>query len=393
MQQPRDEISTPAAPPPASSQKSFRAKPSGGRTRAAFVLELPTIQGRANAGDQGVDPSRRRAFGAGCNVEQPYTSSGSDHEPSSVCLAAMVDQFMEDQATFSKCGTGKLDRAAELDCSSNLGGELVEILKDKVACTISVESKLLAQVCKALGLVKDRAKLICTEDGVDCTSGCLKRAVMKSLRDAGYNAAICKSRWDQAGGFPGGDYEYIDVLIEDKEAIDRLIVDVNFREEFEIARPTDRYNALLQELPLVYVGKKERLQSIVNLMCDAVKESLKKRGMPLPPWRKPDYMQAKWFSAYKRTTNEAVQPHKRSESAIALSLSHTAIRGSRWDPKFTSEFERQLQQRAESSRKPANGLAEVLFEAGLSTLAKQQRQQHQQQQQQMSLRNSLVAVS
>ncbi len=33
----------------------------------------------------------------------------------------------------------------------------------------------------------------------------LRRTVMKHLRDAGFNAAICKSRWAHTGGFPGGD--------------------------------------------------------------------------------------------------------------------------------------------------------------------------------------------
>jgi len=33
----------------------------------------------------------------------------------------------------------------------------------------------------------------------------LRRTVMKHLRDAGFNAAICKARWAHTGGFPGGD--------------------------------------------------------------------------------------------------------------------------------------------------------------------------------------------
>jgi hypothetical protein len=60
----------------------------------------------------------------------------------------------------------------------------------------------------------------------------------------------------------------------------------------------------VQALPSVFVGRHEQLLWIVNVMSDAVKLSLKKRGMHLPPWRKPEYMRAKWFSSYKRTTTD-----------------------------------------------------------------------------------------
>jgi len=101
-----------------------------------------------------------------------------------------------------------------------------------------------------------------------------------------------------------GDYEFIDVVIEgSKLQNERFFVDIDFRAQFEIARPTAAYNALLQKLPTLFVGRACKLCSIVKIMCDAARRSLKEKEMYIPPWRKYRYMQTKWLGSYKRTTN------------------------------------------------------------------------------------------
>ncbi|KAL8246073.1 hypothetical protein R6Q59_007289 [Mikania micrantha] len=45
----------------------------------------------------------------------------------------------------------------------------------------------------------------------------------------------------------------------------------------------DTHKAVLQMLPHIFVGKPDRLQKIINIVSDAAKQSLKKKGMPLPP--------------------------------------------------------------------------------------------------------------
>ena len=82
---------------------------------------------------------------------------------------------------------------------------------------------------------------------------------------------------------------------------ERVLVDVDFRSEFEIARPTKAYKAILQTLPYIFVGKCDRLQSIVTVAAEAAKQSLKKKGMHVPPWRKVEYVKAKWLSPHTRT--------------------------------------------------------------------------------------------
>lgn len=95
-----------------------------------------------------------------------------------------------------------------------------------------------------------------------------------------------------------GEYEYVDVIIDGE----RLLIDVDFRSEFEIARSTKTYKSVLQGLPYIFVGKTDRLEKIISIVAEAAKQSLKKKGMPLPPWRKADYVRAKWLSPYTRIT-------------------------------------------------------------------------------------------
>lgn len=129
----------------------------------------------------------------------------------------------------------------------------------------------------------------------------IRRNVMAILRDRGYDAAICKTKWQSSGGLTAGNYEFIDVLSKDSST--RYFIDLEFASEFEIARPTTSYERLSQYLPTVFVGKVEDLKQILRVMSDAAKRSLKSRGLHLPPWRKHRFMQNKWLGSYRRTTN------------------------------------------------------------------------------------------
>lgn len=97
-----------------------------------------------------------------------------------------------------------------------------------------------------------------------------------------------------------GEYEYIDVIVNGE----RFLIDVDFRSEFEIARQTSGYKELLEFLPLIFVGKSDQIRQIVSMVSEAAKQSLKKNGMHFPPWRKADYMRAKWLSSYTRDSGE-----------------------------------------------------------------------------------------
>ncbi|GMI93276.1 hypothetical protein like AT1G12030 [Hibiscus trionum] len=130
-----------------------------------------------------------------------------------------------------------------------------------------------------------------------------KRRLMSHLRDKGFDAGLCKSRWDKSvRNLLSGAHEYVDVYTNGT----RHIVEVNLVAQFEIARPTSSYASLLEIIPPIFVGKPEELKRVVKLMCKAMRESMKAKDMHLPPWRRNGYVQSKWFARYKRTVNEVL---------------------------------------------------------------------------------------
>ncbi|KAL3696101.1 hypothetical protein R1sor_010177 [Riccia sorocarpa] len=296
-------------------------------------------------------------------VGSEVSSSGSEHEINSVCLAEMVHDFMEeDESEVGKCGRvrcncentstcGDCSLSTDSEDKSSFGGELAEVLQGLVPSVSFTERAIFNLVTAAVQEWNDDVELGSDEEP---SRTLLMRHVMGSLRSSGYNAAICKSRWEHAGGFPGGDYEYIDVILghglsfSATATTERIIIDMDFRTQFEIVRPTPQFVALLQSVPKVFVGKSDRLQQIVNILCDAAKRSLKKNGMPLPPWRKPEYIRAKWFSSYRRTTNES--PTFR-DSPLAGRMALGMAAGTGWDSHFPVEIGCSFHQAVDTNRK------------------------------------------
>ncbi|CAL9048045.1 uncharacterized protein LOC135632837 [Musa acuminata AAA Group] len=230
-------------------------------------------------------------------------AGGVDLEPSSVCLDKMVRNFIEDsgEKPSSRCGRsrcncfhGNCDDSSDDDLeflpSSNAGDPPVvsaaEVIKGLVVCATLAERNLLADASSVVEKCKN-----CNRKDEHM------KAIADGLRSLGYDAAICKSRWEKTPSFPAGEHEYIDVIV----GLERLLVDVDFRSEFEIARSTKSYAALLQSLPSVFVGKVDRVDQIVAVVSEAARHSLKKKGLHFPPWRKPEYLRSKWLAPYERS--------------------------------------------------------------------------------------------
>lgn len=92
----------------------------------------------------------------------------------------------------------------------------------------------------------------------------------------------------------------MDVLETSKKGVTRVIIELNFRAEFEMARASEEYNGLVRQLPEVFIGKAERLQSIIRILCAAAKKCMKDQHMHIGPWRKQRYMEAKWLGPCER---------------------------------------------------------------------------------------------
>lgn len=156
-----------------------------------------------------------------------------------------------------------------------------------------------------------------------CTGSCIRHLLVKLLRYSGYDAAVCISKWQGFDKIPGGDHEYIDVLMNcDMMGPERMIIDIDFRSHFEIARAVDSYGTLLDSLPVVYVGTLPRLKQFLHVMVDAAKWSLKQNSMPLPPWRSLSYLQAKWHSKYERKYLHSEQNFQGTAPDHALCVGH-----------------------------------------------------------------------
>ncbi|CAH8361474.1 unnamed protein product [Eruca vesicaria subsp. sativa] len=228
--------------------------------------------------------------------DRPFTrtpSAVTELEPSSVCLDKMVQNFIEENHNEkqSKCGRNRCscfngnNDTSSSDDESDLYDDVLDHLKSLIQCASLTEKNLLSDVAK----IMDKNKSVKRKDVT-------RKIVNEGLLSLHYDSSICKSKWDKTASFPAGDHEYIDVILGEE----RFVIDVDFRSEFDIARQTSGYNALLRSLPFVFVGKPDRLSRIVSLVSDAAKRSLKKNGMHLPPWRKVEYMRSKWLGTYTR---------------------------------------------------------------------------------------------
>ncbi|KAL2530752.1 hypothetical protein Fot_23353 [Forsythia ovata] len=236
-----------------------------------------------------------------------------EFEPSSICLDKMVQNFIEDNnekqsaSAAAKYGRNRCNcfNGNSNDCSddefdffdsntpSSSFNDPSDTLKSLIPCASVEERNLLADTSK----IVENSKTCKRKDD-------LRKIVADGLVALGYNASICKSKWEKSSSIPAGDYEYIDVIIE----CERLLIDVDFRSEFDIARSTSSYKGILQSLPYIFVGKSDRLLQIVSIVSEAARQSLKKKGMHIAPWRKAEYMKSKWLSPHTRCAVAVEEP-------------------------------------------------------------------------------------
>uniref|UniRef100_A0A803LFJ9 Uncharacterized protein n=1 Tax=Chenopodium quinoa TaxID=63459 RepID=A0A803LFJ9_CHEQI len=244
------------------------------------------------------------------SVSEPTVPVASSEmfEPSSVCLAKMVQNFIEEsnekpsQSSAVRCGRNRCncfngngsdgsDGESDNTVSS---ADVCDFLKSLVVCASVNERNVLADTAKIVA-----EKKTCKRKDE------LRKIVIEGLMALGYDAAICKSKWEKSPSFPAGEYEYVDVIVGGE----RLIIDIDFRSEFEVARSTKTYKSILQALPHIFVGKSDRLSKIICILSEAAKQSLKKKGMHIPPWRKADYVQANFV-----INSDGPSPNRAAES-------------------------------------------------------------------------------
>uniref|UniRef100_A0ACD5WMG4 Uncharacterized protein n=1 Tax=Avena sativa TaxID=4498 RepID=A0ACD5WMG4_AVESA len=163
--------------------------------------------------------------------------------------------------------------------------------------TCHVIEGILARCTQVEMEIYERAMEHVREMGEERKRSSLKKRLMVRLRKDGYDASLCRSSWVATTQHPGGEHEYIDVHVAEAGGASRtrLIVDIDFRSQFQLARPAPWYAQLSSRLPAAFVGPQDKLRKAVALLCLASHRSLRESGLHVPPWRRSSYMQAKWF--------------------------------------------------------------------------------------------------
>lgn len=126
-----------------------------------------------------------------------------------------------------------------------------------------------------------------------------------------HDVVLCHAAWPTSHDSPSGEYDFLEIsapsgsptsvlassTFSDRitSNLKRVVVDVSFRQQFEIARPTPRYAQLLAQIPTVFVGVRQRLRPLVTAMATALNLSLESSGMSIAPWRRAKYLTSKWF--------------------------------------------------------------------------------------------------
>ncbi|XP_051227749.1 uncharacterized protein [Lolium perenne] len=231
------------------------------------------------------------------------TSSGSDHD-ASACLSDLVQAFLETDPAggAGEDGAGPAPKGRDSDDDEDDGAETaasVRELLDPPAADDPFRIRLAAAVAAALD----------AEAPLRAHGAAFRRAVMRRLRAAGYDAGVCRSRWEASGGLTAGTYEYLDVVVpaaKGTKKTARYIVDADFRAGLEVARATAEYAVVVAAVPATaVVAREDAVGRAVRLASDAARRSLRAHGLHVPPWRKTRYMLAKWLGPYKRSPSSA----------------------------------------------------------------------------------------
>lgn len=108
----------------------------------------------------------------------------------------------------------------------------------------------------------------------------------------------------------------------------RFLIELELKEQFQIAKAGEEYQKIVSCLPEFYVGKAEYLTAIVRVVCDAAKKSMKKKKMHLAPWRKNGFMQMKWSGFNQTYHHHHIQ--QASESNMGFSRAPNAVVAVNW---------------------------------------------------------------
>ncbi|XP_041009627.1 uncharacterized protein LOC121253688 [Juglans microcarpa x Juglans regia] len=181
--------------------------------------------------------------------------------------------------------------------------------------------KLRREISQTIEVVKEADFCRCSKPSVNGCTHCLRRAVVNLLCEKGFRATLCTSKWRHTRKYPGGTHEYIEVVASTlslKKHV-TLLMELEFRDQFKIAKACEEYHKLVSQLPEYYIGKPDHLNAIVHVVCDAAKKSMKEKKIHMGPWRKRSFMQMKW-SGSSEQRQPSFEQSLSSDQLISSSL-------------------------------------------------------------------------
>eukprot|EP00878_Enallax_costatus_P002300 GHUV01002475.1.p1 GENE.GHUV01002475.1~~GHUV01002475.1.p1 ORF type:complete len:344 (+),score=116.81 GHUV01002475.1:340-1371(+) len=142
--------------------------------------------------------------------------------------------------------------------------------------------------------VRRLMRLLSREDSVDIV------VLASRLALVGYNISVRTALGGGPSCFRNLRHEFLSVTGTDEYKETELIVDPNFKEQFEIPQPTATYRAVLNMVPQEFVGTASRLVPLVQLLCAEMAASFEAMSLTLPPWRRAQSMLSKWLPSRSR---------------------------------------------------------------------------------------------
>ncbi|KAK9064251.1 hypothetical protein SSX86_015631 [Deinandra increscens subsp. villosa] len=250
------------------------------------------------------------------NHDYATTDTGNDQPP--VQLSGSIFGFLEAEApVLSSPENDAFD--VQQDIKNDNKCEKPDDLDDKIIFwetqsqklhttlfrTTSLESKIRNITKEAIGEM-EMGKDVCSCSrpvSGGCRS-CRMRGICSRLQNSGFNSAICKSKWKSSLDIPSGEHTFLDVIDNSnhKKGEVRVMIELELRGQFEMKKGSDEYNTLVRKLPDVFVGNFDRLQTVIKILSNSAKKCMKEKKMHLGPWRKQNYMLAKWLRVTERNT-------------------------------------------------------------------------------------------
>ncbi|KAI3710258.1 hypothetical protein L2E82_40036 [Cichorium intybus] len=277
-----------------------------------------------------------------------YITGDNPHDQPAVQLSGSIFGFLEEEATLLSSPDNDVYSDIQHEIEDDDETEKPEDIEDKIKFweaqrenlhttvfrTTSLELKI-RNLAKEVLLEVEMAENVCSCSrpvSGGCRS-CRMREICRRLQNSGYNSAVCKSKWKSSLDIPSGEHTFVDVIDNSnhKKGEVRVIIELEFRGQFEMKKGSEDYNCLVSKLPDLFVGKIDRLQTVIKIVSNAAKKCMKEKKMHLGPWRKQRYMQAKWLKVIERTTTATaikplavdsyyIRPNKARSSMLTMDL-------------------------------------------------------------------------